>query len=78
MRIIPWSNTREITTKQKVVPTLRITNDARSKVFYGDGLGSQVEWEHRFTPQLERVDEAYQHMMSGTARFRVVLTPETQ
>ena len=27
---------------------------------------------------LERVDEAYQHMMSGTAGFRVVLTPETQ
>ena len=27
---------------------------------------------------LERVDEAYQHMMSGRARFRVVLTTETQ
>ena len=27
---------------------------------------------------LERVDEAYQHMMSGKARLRVVLTTETQ
>jgi Glyoxalase superfamily protein len=52
MRTIPWSNAREITTRQKGVPTLRITNDARSKVFYGDGLGFQGEWEHRFTPQL--------------------------
>jgi catechol 2,3-dioxygenase-like lactoylglutathione lyase family enzyme len=40
-----------MTTMQKVVPTLRITNYARSKAFYVDGLGFKVEWEHRFEPQ---------------------------
>jgi Glyoxalase superfamily protein len=34
------------------VPTLRITNDARSKAFDVDGLRLQVVWEHRCTPQL--------------------------
>jgi catechol 2,3-dioxygenase-like lactoylglutathione lyase family enzyme len=36
--------------KQRVVPALRITNYARSKAFYIDGLGFCVEWEHRFEP----------------------------
>jgi len=36
--------------KQRVVPALRITNYARSKAFYIDGLGFRVEWEHRFEP----------------------------
>lgn len=35
---------------QPVVPTLRITNYARSKAFYVDGLGFQFDWEHRFEP----------------------------
>ena len=35
---------------QRVVPALRITNYARSKAFYTDGLGFVVEWEHRFEP----------------------------
>jgi catechol 2,3-dioxygenase-like lactoylglutathione lyase family enzyme len=38
------------TIKQRVVPALRITNYARSKAFYIDGLGFGVEWEHRFEP----------------------------
>ncbi len=36
--------------KQRVVPALRITNYARSKIFYIDGLGFSIGWEHRFEP----------------------------
>jgi uncharacterized glyoxalase superfamily protein PhnB len=35
---------------QAVIPALRITNEARSKAFYCDALGFQVDWEHRFEP----------------------------
>jgi catechol 2,3-dioxygenase-like lactoylglutathione lyase family enzyme len=35
---------------QRVMPTLRITDYATSKRFYADGLGFQVDWEHRFKP----------------------------
>ena len=35
---------------QRVMPTLRITSYARSKSFYVDGLGFQIDWEHRFQP----------------------------
>lgn len=35
---------------QQVMPTLRITDYARSKAFYCDGLGFQIDWEHRFEP----------------------------
>jgi len=38
--------------QQRVVPTLRITNYARSKAFYVASLGFQVDWEHRFQPDL--------------------------
>lgn len=37
---------------QHVIPALRITDEARSKTFYVDGLGFQVDWEHRFAPHL--------------------------
>ena len=30
---------------------LRITDEARSKAFYVDGLGFRVDWEHRFEPR---------------------------
>ncbi len=33
---------------QQVFPTLRITDYARSKRFYVDGLGFRIDWEHRF------------------------------
>ncbi|GAC1471820.1 MAG: glyoxalase superfamily protein [Isosphaeraceae bacterium] len=36
---------------QKVVPALRITNYARSKAYYVEGLGFHVDWEHRFEPK---------------------------
>jgi catechol 2,3-dioxygenase-like lactoylglutathione lyase family enzyme len=36
--------------RQRVMPTLRITNYATSKKFYVEGLGFQVDWEHRFEP----------------------------
>jgi catechol 2,3-dioxygenase-like lactoylglutathione lyase family enzyme len=36
--------------QQRVMPTLRITDYARSKEFYVGGLGFQVDWEHRFEP----------------------------
>lgn len=35
---------------QRVVPTLRFTDDATSRAFYVDGLGFGVVWEHRFEP----------------------------
>lgn len=35
---------------QRVVPALRITDYARSKGFYVDGLGFRIAWEHRFEP----------------------------
>ena len=35
---------------QRVMPTLRITSCAKSKAFYVDGLGFQIDWEHRFKP----------------------------
>ena len=36
--------------EQRVIPALRITNYERSKVFYVERLGFNVEWEHRFEP----------------------------
>ena len=32
------------------MPTLRMTDYARSKQFYVEGLGFQFDWEHRFQP----------------------------
>jgi catechol 2,3-dioxygenase-like lactoylglutathione lyase family enzyme len=32
---------------QQVFPTLRITDCARSRKFYVEGLGFRVDWEHR-------------------------------
>jgi len=36
--------------KQRVMPTLRISNYTASKKFYVEGLGFKVDWEHRFKP----------------------------
>ena len=38
--------------KQKVFPQLRVTDWARSRAFYCDGLGFTVDWEHHFAPEL--------------------------
>lgn len=35
---------------QKVIPAFRITDYKRSKVFYVEGMGFQIDWEHRFEP----------------------------
>ncbi|WP_077212434.1 glyoxalase superfamily protein [Bacillus dakarensis] len=35
---------------QKVVPAFRITDYKRSKAFYVEGMGFQIDWEHRFEP----------------------------
>ena len=35
---------------QRVVPTLRMTDYARTRAFYTDGLGFHLDWEHRFGP----------------------------
>lgn len=35
---------------QRVVPALRITDYARSRAFYNDGLGFAITGEHRFAP----------------------------
>jgi catechol 2,3-dioxygenase-like lactoylglutathione lyase family enzyme len=48
---LPGAPGWEMMRMQKVVPTFRITDYARSKAFYLDGLGFKVEWEHRFEPQ---------------------------
>lgn len=37
---------------QNVIPALRITDYERSRAFYVDGLGFQIEGEHRFAPHL--------------------------
>ena len=34
--------------KQRVMPTLRMTDYANSKAFYVEGLGFRIDWEHRF------------------------------
>ena len=39
-----------MSTEQRVIPALRITNYERSKAYYMDTLGFVVEWEHRFEP----------------------------
>ena len=36
----------------RVVPILRILDVAKAKEFYGDFLGFQIDWEHRFGPDL--------------------------
>jgi catechol 2,3-dioxygenase-like lactoylglutathione lyase family enzyme len=36
--------------EQRVIPALRITQYERSKSFYLDQLGFELEWEHRFEP----------------------------
>ena len=38
--------------EQRVVPALRITDYARSKAFYVEGLAFAIDWEHRFEPHL--------------------------
>ncbi|MEC3885809.1 glyoxalase superfamily protein [Halobacillus sp. HZG1] len=35
---------------QKVIPTLKISNEEKSQAFYVEGLGFRVDWEHRFEP----------------------------
>ena len=35
---------------QRVIPAFRITNYARSKTYYLEQLGFELEWEHRFEP----------------------------
>jgi catechol 2,3-dioxygenase-like lactoylglutathione lyase family enzyme len=36
---------------QRVIPTLRITDETATRAFYVDGLGFSVDWSHRFEPQ---------------------------
>ncbi|WP_332693630.1 glyoxalase superfamily protein [Halalkalibacter lacteus] len=35
---------------QNVIPALRITDYSKSKMYYVDGLGFKIDWEHRFEP----------------------------
>jgi len=35
---------------KRVVPVLRIFDEAKAKAFYVDLLGFQIDWEHRFEP----------------------------
>ncbi len=35
---------------QRVFPQLRMTDWERTREFYADGLGFDVDWEHRFEP----------------------------
>lgn len=36
---------------QTVIPQFRITNAERSTAFYVEGLGFEIDWEHRFEPR---------------------------
>ncbi len=36
----------------RVTPILRIFDEAKAREFYVDFLGFQVDWEHRFEPEL--------------------------
>ncbi len=36
--------------KQRIFPQLRMTGWDRTRAFYVDGLGFQIDWEHRFAP----------------------------
>ena len=36
--------------EQRVFPQLRMTNWTKTRHFYVDGLGFEVDWEHRFEP----------------------------
>ena len=62
--------------QQRVMPTLRMTDYARSKQFYVDGLGFQVDWEHRFEPtfpvfaQVSRDGMAFFLTEQAAARFK--------
>lgn len=35
---------------QKVIPAFRITDYMKSRVFYVEGMGFKVDWEHQFEP----------------------------
>lgn len=35
---------------QKVIPAFRITDYIRSKVFYVEGMGFRIDWEHQYEP----------------------------
>ena len=35
---------------QNVIPAFRIADYQRSKAFYVEGMGFQIDWEHRFEP----------------------------
>jgi catechol 2,3-dioxygenase-like lactoylglutathione lyase family enzyme len=37
---------------QRVIPTLRMTDEGRSRAFYVHGLGFHVDWTHRLEPDL--------------------------
>src|SRR2546425_10865696 len=38
--------------RQRAFPQLRMTNWKRTRAFYVEGLGFNVDWEHRFEPGL--------------------------
>jgi len=50
MKHAEWTMDNDHNPKQRVMPTLRITNYATSNKFYTAGLGFQIDWEHRFEP----------------------------
>ena len=39
-------------TFQETIPVLRIFDEAKAREFYLDYLGFQLDWEHRFEPDL--------------------------
>ena len=39
-------------TFQQTIPILRIFDEAKAREFYCDYLGFQIDWEHRFEPNL--------------------------
>ncbi len=35
----------------RIIPQLRMFNEEKTRAFYLDFLGCQVDWEHRFSPE---------------------------
>jgi catechol 2,3-dioxygenase-like lactoylglutathione lyase family enzyme len=55
---------------QTVTPQFRITDARRSTLFYVDGLGFKIDWEHRFEP-------GFPVFMSLTRAGQTIFSPST-
>lgn len=52
------------------IPVLRMLDEEKTKAFYIDYLGYQVEWEHRFDPQ-SKESPLYMQVRKGDSVFHL-------